>query len=74
MCVCGQVKGTRHVIEVVTALGSGRVTELVTFLFQFISDNYITHLHPSIASQYYCSVGLSAAGPLSATLLHRYTK
>ena len=70
MCVCGQVKGTGHVIEVVTALGSGRVT----FLFQFISDNYITHLHPSIASQYYCSVVLSAAGPLSATLLHRYTK
>ena len=70
MCVCGQVKGTGHVIEVVTALGTG----MVTFLFQFISDNYITHLHPSIASQYYCSVVLSAAGPLSATLLHRYTK
>ena len=54
--MCGQVKGTGHVIEVVTALGNGRVTALVTFLFQFISDNYITHLHPSIASQYYCSV------------------
>ena len=40
MCVCGQVKGTGHVIEVVTALGTGMVTALVTFLFQFISDNY----------------------------------
>ena len=72
--MCGQVKGIAHVIEVVTALGTGMVTALVTSLFQFISDNYTPHLHPAIASQYYCSVVLSAAGPLSATLLHRYTK
>ena len=73
MCVCGQVKGTGHVIEVVTALGTGRVTALVTFLFQFISDNYITHLHPSIASQYYCSVVERSWATLcyTATPLHK---
>ena len=45
--MCGQVKGTAHVIKVVTALGTGMVTALVTSLFQFISDSYT--LPPAIA-------------------------
>ena len=66
MCVCGQVKGTGHVIEVVTALGNGRVTALVTFLFKFISDTSTPPLLPNITA-------VLCWAQLGHSLLHCYT-